>query len=369
MTSRHFKDDDEGHILHSPPPASSLHFPPFRQACWLQPPAALQHPYTPNTRLLPDPAHSCASPAGIGSPLNCRSSRQPMKSRRCCEGVSVEPKSKAPWERSILHGSVRGTEVGRCWSRVSLRKVELTSSRTLCQRPSATGGDWSRSVPEEPFPHSYLSCSSPSVTWKGWQGAAAQIRLQWTQLEKGSCSFWGLNVMFGSWVFLGNRLSSFIFSIFKCCLLCLHTLNVCLQKAAVFMLGFDPHYSLGFSVFNLGCSSIKCCSSQMFLLFQLKDRTKEQISEIFPVDHWSSAQITADVMGSISRDVSSWDCRWILQSLQQRPLQRVQPNSSGTKISSSALLHDSVNQSRSAAAAASFKAVGWSPASHLLSGF
>lgn len=159
--------------VHSPPLASSLQTPPFWQGLWSQAPALLQHWYTPNTLLLPDPAHSAASPALIGSPLSSRPSRQPIKLRGCrwTPGAeswakeAKEAKSKAPWARIIRHGSVRVVKAGRCWSRVSLRAVELTSSRTLCHWPSDTGSDLSSKEPGEVFPQLYLNCSSPSVSW------------------------------------------------------------------------------------------------------------------------------------------------------------------------------------------------------------
>lgn len=143
--------------VHSPPLASSSQTPPFWQGLLSQAPALLQHWYTPNTLLLPGPAHSAVSPALIGSPLSSRPSRQPMKlgGRWWTSGAETwarEAKSKAPWERIIRHGSVRVAKAGCCWSRVSLRAVELTSSRTLCHWPSDTGSDVMSKEPGEVFP-------------------------------------------------------------------------------------------------------------------------------------------------------------------------------------------------------------------------
>lgn len=167
--------------MHSPPLLSSPQTPPFSQGLLSQAPALLQHWYTPNTLLLPGPAHSAVSPTLIGSPLSSKPSRQPMKFRGWwwISGAELwvkEAKSKAPWERNIRHGSVRVEKAGWCWSRVSLREVELTSSRMLCHCPSDTGSDLISKEPGEVFPHLYLNCSSPSVSWE------RKMRLSWQKI-------------------------------------------------------------------------------------------------------------------------------------------------------------------------------------------
>lgn len=156
--------------MHQPSVASSSQTPLFRQGLVSQAPALLQHWYTPNALLLPGPLQSAVSPTLIGCPLSSRSSRQPMKLRRFPRPSGTEPwvteaKSKAPWERIIRHGSVRVVHAGCCWSRVSLRAVEFTSSRTLCHWPFDTGSDLTSKKPGEAFPQLYLNCSSPLITW------------------------------------------------------------------------------------------------------------------------------------------------------------------------------------------------------------
>lgn len=132
--------------MHQPPVTSSSQMPLFLQGLVSQAPVLLQHWKTPNTLLLPDPLHSAVSPTLIGCPFSFRSSRQPMKLRRFPSPSGTKPsvteaKSKAPWERIIRHGSVRVVDAGCCWSRVSLRAVEFTSSRTLCHWPFDTESD------------------------------------------------------------------------------------------------------------------------------------------------------------------------------------------------------------------------------------
>ena len=170
LTNNVYLSVNSSHVtssMHSPPLLSSWQTPPFSQGLLSHAPALLQHRYTPNTLLLPCPAHSAVSPTLIGSPLRSKPSRQPVKFRGWwwTESPVKEAKSKAPWERNIRHGSVRVVKAGWCWSRVSLREVELTSSRMLCHCPSDTGSDLISKEPGEVFPHLYLNCSSPSVSW------------------------------------------------------------------------------------------------------------------------------------------------------------------------------------------------------------
>lgn len=150
--------------VHPPPVASSSQIPSFRQGSASQAPALLQHWYTPNTLLLPGPLHSAASPTLTGCPLSFSSSRQPMKLRRFPRPSGAEAKSKASWERISRHGSVSVVDAGCCWSRVSLRAVELTSIRTLCHWPFDTGSDLTSRDPGGAFPQLYLSCSAPLMT-------------------------------------------------------------------------------------------------------------------------------------------------------------------------------------------------------------
>lgn len=153
------------HLVHSPPLASSSQTPPFWQGLLSHACIPLQHWNTPNTRLCPSPAHSAVSPALIGSPFSSMPSRQPVKLCGCwATSAMAAAKSKAPWERIILQGSVRVVRVGCCWSRVSRREVELTSSRTLCHWPSATRWDVKSKEPGEASPQLNLKSSCPSVT-------------------------------------------------------------------------------------------------------------------------------------------------------------------------------------------------------------
>lgn len=154
-----------------PPLASSSQVPPFWHGFLSQAPALLQHWYTPNTLLLPDPVHSVVSPNLIGSLLSFRPSRQPIKLGACPSTSAAAPwasdaKSRAPWEPIKRQGSARTAEAGWCWSSVSFRVVELTSSRTLCQRPSVTEADGVSSEADAAFPQLYLKCSSPLVSWE-----------------------------------------------------------------------------------------------------------------------------------------------------------------------------------------------------------
>lgn len=153
--------------VNSPPLVSSSQTPPFWQGLFSQAPAFPQHWYTPNTLLLPGPAHSDVSPTLICSPFSSRASRQPMKlCGRWWTSGDDEAKSRAPWERIRRHGSDRPVKAGWCWSRVSLMVVELTSSRTLCHWPSDTGSDLISNEPGEAFPQLYLKRSCPSVSWR-----------------------------------------------------------------------------------------------------------------------------------------------------------------------------------------------------------